>query len=267
MIVNDKVFVVTGAGNGIGRAVVLKLLSKGAKVFGLDISESGLEETKIETGENEKSFKYKVLDVTNREEVSKLPEEVISAFGQVDGLLNIAGVVQKFIPINDMELKDMDRIMDINFFGPVTLTKAFLPYFLKKDTVTNITNVSSMGGLVPFPRQSVYGATKAALKLFTEGLYAEMRDTNVKVCIVFPGAVKTNITQNSATDMKVDANSSTVKMTSPETAANIIVKGIEKDKLRVIVGKDCKMISRLSRLAPTGTINLMQSQAKKYFKD
>lgn len=132
------------------------------------------------------------------------------------------------------------------------LTKIVLPYLLKRPEA-HILNVSSMGGFLPVPGQTMYGASKAALKLFTEGLNAELATSKVGVSIVFPGGVGTNITKNSNVEMKALSNTQAgqVKMETPQKAASIMIEGIEKNKFRILIGQDAKFMDFLCRLAPT----------------
>ena len=146
------------------------------------------------------------------------------------------------------------KVMNVNFYGPLKLVKLFLPSFLKRKE-GHIVNVSSMGGFFPFPGQTVYGASKAALKLFTEGLYAELLNTNIKVTLVLSGAVNTNISKNS--NVEIDSGNSNYKMLSSKKAAEIIIKGIEKDKFKVYVGKDSKIMNLMYKFNDKKAIKLI----------
>lgn len=179
MKVLDKVVVVTGAGGGIGRELVLNLLSKGARVAAVDINRNALEETINQAGEKKNKLSTHIVNLTVREVVEALPEEVIAHHGQVDGIINNAGIIQPFVHVNDLDMDKIKQVMDINFYGTLYMTKTFLPYLLKRP-VGHISNISSMGGFLPVPGQSIYGASKAAVKLLTEGLHAELLDTKVK---------------------------------------------------------------------------------------
>ncbi|WP_305954202.1 SDR family oxidoreductase [Paenibacillus sp. FSL H8-0259] len=123
--------------------------------------------------------------------IGALPEQVIDQHGKVDGIINNAGIIHPFLKVNELEYDKIKLVMDINFYGTLYMVKSFLPYLLKRPVV-HIANVSSMGGFLPVPGQTIYGASKAAVKLLTEGLRAELKDTNVKVTLVFPGGVSTN---------------------------------------------------------------------------
>src|SRR5688500_2770260 len=179
MQVQNKVIVVTGGGNGIGREMVLHLLSKGASVVAVDIDESALQET-VELAANKKDhLSTYVVNITNRDAVAALPEQVISKHGSVDGIINNAGIIQPFVRVNDLDYAAIERLMNVNFYWTLYMTKAFLPHLLTRPEA-HIANVSSMGGFMPFPGQSLYGASKAAVKLLTEGLRSELLNTNVR---------------------------------------------------------------------------------------
>jgi short-subunit dehydrogenase len=152
--------------------------------------------------------------------------------------------------------------MNVNFYGTLYMIKAFLPHLLLRP-VAHIANISSMGGFLPVPGQTIYGASKAAVKLMTEGLYAELLNTNVRVTVVYPGAIGTNITANSG--LKVDpamAEKSNFKMLAPTEAARIIIAAIEKDLYNVKVGSDSKMMDFFYRLSPKMAAGLIYKQMK-----
>lgn len=261
MKVKDKVVVVTGAGSGMGKEITLLLLKRGARVAAVDLRNETLEELKKTAGAEENLQTY-VVDISDKSAVDKLPEEVISNQGQVDILINNAGIIQPFIKVNDLDFDAINRVMNVNFYGPLYMIKAFLPKLLKRPE-GYIANTSSMGGFLPVPGQSIYGASKAAIKLLTEGLYAELKDTKVGVSVIFPGAVATNITANSGIKMPTtpkDAKS--FPTTSASDAAKIIVDGIENDVPQIFVGKDSKMMSIFYRLSPIRAINMIAKQMK-----
>lgn len=253
MKVQNKVIVVTGGGNGMGREVTLNLLGKGARVAAVDISEAALQETAALAGSTANKLSIHVVDITNQEAVNALPEQVIARHGAVDGIINNAGIIQPFVRVNNLEMAAIERVMNVNFYGTVYMIKAFLPHLLKRPEA-HIANVSSMGGFLPVPGQSVYGASKAAVKLLTEGLHSELMNTNVNVTVIFPGAIGTNISANSGVDIQqLAANaeqSSAMKAMEPSKAAEIIVDGIEQNRYRVLVGSDAKLMDFLCRLSP-----------------
>ncbi|NMA05307.1 MAG: SDR family oxidoreductase [Acholeplasmataceae bacterium] len=258
MNLKEKVFVVTGGGNGIGREIVLNLLRNGAYVAALDLDVKGLNETK-KLSEDHENLKTYELNITNLEAVEKMSETVLKDFGRVDGLINVAGIIQPFVSVKELDYGAIERVMNVNFYGTLYMVKSFLP-FLLKDEPTRIVNVSSMGGFLPVPGQGIYGASKAAVKLMTEALYAELRNTNVEVTLVFPGAIGTNITANSNVEVKRDqssAENSKIKVKPADEAASEIIKAMVKGKLYAYVGKDSKMMNFMYRRMPKKTTNLI----------
>jgi short-subunit dehydrogenase len=263
MKVQNKVIVVTGGGNGIGRELVLSLLSRGARVAAVDVSESALQETAALAGNKKDSLSTHIVDITNKEAVAALPEQVISRHGAVDGIINNAGIIQPFVRVNDLDFAAIERVMNVNFYGTLYMTKAFLPHFLTRPEA-HIANVSSMGGFLPVPGQSIYGASKAAVKLFTEGLHSELLNTNIRVTVVFPGAIGTNIAANSGVgigQISEDHNQRrSIKPLEPSKAAGIIIDGIEQDRYRVLVGSDATFLDRFYRLSPERAANFIFKQ-------
>lgn len=266
MNVQNKVMVVTGGGSGIGRELVMQLLAKGARVAAVDINEASLQETAELTGANKSKLSTHIVNIADKTAVDQLPQQVIEAHGQVDGLINNAGIIQPFVRVSELEYGAIERVMNVNFYGVLYMTKAFLPHF-KTRPVAHIINVSSMGGFLPVPGQTIYGAAKAAVKLFTEGLRSELLDTNVKVTVVFPGAIGTNIAQNSGLDQRAmeqeaGGDQPSIKPLPANKAAEIIINGIEKDSYRVLVGSDARLMDFLYRLAPKFAANFIYKQMK-----
>lgn len=263
MRIRGKVWVVTGAGNGMGRELVLLMLTRGARVAAVDVSAAGLEETARLAGAGERLSTH-VLDITDRAGVEALPAQVVAAHGTVDGLLNNAGVIQPFLPVTELDDAAIGRVLDINLMGTVHMSRAFLPLLAERPEA-HLANVSSMGGFFPFPGQTMYGASKAAVKLFTEGLYAELLDTNVSVSVIMPGAIATEITTNSgvATPEAADGAEGSVRMTAPDRAARIMLDGIEKDRLHIYVGTDAKLMSIAIKVIPKAAIRFVKTQMAK----
>jgi short-subunit dehydrogenase len=268
MKIANKVFVVTGGGNGIGRELVLQLVIGGARVAIVDISEEGMKETVKLAGDFGDKISTHALDIADLAAVEALPEKVIAAHGSVDGLINNAGIIQPFVRVVDLTFQQINRVFHVNFTGLIVMTKAFLPFFLKRPEA-HIVNLSSMGGFLPVPGQTIYGASKAAVKLFTEGLHSELLDTNVHVTLVFPGAIKTNITVNSGimTQEQVEKQDmGKMKMTEPDKAAEMIINGIEKNAYHVFAGSDAKFMDLLVRLNPKGAAKFIYNQMKSLLK-
>ena len=259
MKVQNKVMVVTGAGSGIGRELVLCLLARGAKVAGIDLNPATLRETASLASGFENRFFGLVADIADRAAAQTLPEQVVAQFGAVDGLFNNAGIIQPFVRLADLDLPTIDRVINVNLFGTLYMTKVFLPYLLARPE-GHIVNLSSMGGFAPFPGQTIYGATKAAVKLMSEGLSSELDHTKVRITVVFPGAIATNITANSGVTTKMNAHANdggAMMALSAVKAAEIIVRGTERNAKRLFVGKDSALIDKLYRLSPSLTSRLM----------
>ena len=265
MNIENKTILVTGAGSGIGKEIVLALLAKGAKVAAVDMREETLEELKKIVGEKADQVSTHVANISDRSAVESLPNDVIAKQGNIDGIINVAGIIQPFVKINDLEYDAIERVMNVNFYGTLYMVKAFLPELLKRPEA-HIVNVSSMGGFLPVPGQSVYGASKAAVKLLTEGLYAELKDTNVRVSVVFPGATETNIAANSGMKIpaasKSDSKQQEFPMLPASECAKQIIAGVEKNKLQIFTGKDSNMMNMLYRFNPVFATNLIAKQMK-----
>lgn len=250
MQISGKVFVVTGAGNGMGREVALELLRRGAKVAGVDLKGDWLEETKKLAGEQANNFSSHEVNLTDREKVMALPNEVKSLWGHVDGLCNIAGIIQPFVKIQELDFASIDKVMNVNFFGLVNMVKAFLPELLARPEA-HLMNVSSMGSYAPVPGQTLYGASKAAVNQFTEGLRSELMETKVGITLVWPGAIGTNISANSGVsfgsgELTEAQKKAAARVVSPSAAGKQMVDSIVENKRRITIGSDASMMRRLT---------------------
>ena len=242
-----KVFVVTGAGNGMGRELTLELVQRGAQVAAIDIREQALAETKSLAGSSVETFALNITDVT---EVAALPERVMKTFGAIDGLINNAGVIQPFLKINQLEISDAERVMAVNFTGPLLMIKAFLPILITRPEGW-ILNVSSMGAYAPVPGQSLYGASKAGIAQLSESLRSELMSTNVSVTTVFPGAINTKIAENSGISISASsASESAIKTTDAKVAAKMMIEALEKRRERLYIGSDARSMNIFSRISP-----------------
>lgn len=261
MKVEGKTIVVTGGGNGIGRQLVLELVRRGARVAAADIRGDDLAATAdlAEAGDRLVTF---VVDVTDRSAVQALAGGVTSTFGEVDGLINNAGIIQPFVRFNELEFDDIERVLDVNLYGTINMLKVFLPLLLERPEA-HITNLSSMGGFLPVPGQALYGASKAAVKLLSEALYAELLHTNVGVTVVMPGGVGTDIAAHSGIDTSgMSADEASYPTTSPEDAARIIIDGMEDDEMHVLVGKDARTMNLAVRVAPRQATHMITRRMK-----
>ncbi len=251
MKIVGKVVVVTGAGSGIGRELVLLLQSRNALVAGVDLNRTALDETADRAMNAGGRFVGILANVGDKSAVDALPEQVLKHFGNVDCIINNAGIIQPFVKLKDLDYATIERVIQVNLFGTLYVTKAFLPYLLERPEA-HIVNLSSMGGFVPVPGQIIYGASKAAVKLMTEGLASELLHTKVGVSVVFPGAVATNIATNSGLASREPKREGTKTMSvlSPGKAAEIIVNGIERNAVQIFVGKDAALMDKIYRLSP-----------------
>jgi len=253
---NDKVVVITGAGSGIGRALALDLAGKGALLALSDVNEEGLAETVVLA---EKAGAPEVrsdrLDVADREAFAAYAEDVAAHFGRVNVVINNAGVALAgdFV---DLDLKDIDWIIGINFWGVVHGSKFFLPHLIESGD-GHLVNISSLFGLISMPGQSMYNASKYAVRGMTEAIREEMliAGHDVGVTAVHPGGIKTAIARNARVSDKED-KAATAKLfdeklatMTPEKAAAIIVKGIRKNQARVLVGLDAHALHTFGKLA------------------
>lgn len=263
----DKVVVVTGGGGGLGRALVLDLLGRGARVAAADINPAALEETAGLAGGRREALATFTLNVADKAAVKAFPAQVLARFGVVDGVINNAGIIQPFVRLKDLEDAVIERVLDVNLFGTLGMTRAFLPHLLARP-VAHLTNISSMGGFLPVPGQTIYGASKAAVKLMTEGLGAELAETNVKVTVVFPGGMNTNITANSGAGGGMRAmtpeqmKKAAARLVTPAKAAQLILDGMERDRARILVGKDAQLLDKLYRLNPGRAVSFIAGQMK-----
>ncbi|BCN43257.1 acetoin dehydrogenase [Prescottella equi] len=249
-----KVCVITGAGSGIGRALALNLAGQGAKLALSDMDSVGLAETVRQVESLGADVKSDHLDVTQREAVLSYADAVVAHFGKVNQVYNNAGIAFHG-EVERSEFKDIERIMDVDFWGVVNGTKAFLPHVIASGD-GHIVNVSSLFGLLSIPGQSAYNAAKFAVRGFTESLRQEMLIAKhpVKVTCVHPGGIKTAIARN-ATMPDGDDQATFAQFfdrrlarTTPEEAAKTITTGVRKGKPRVLIGADAKFLDAWVRI-------------------
>jgi NADP-dependent 3-hydroxy acid dehydrogenase YdfG len=243
-----KVAVITGAGSGIGRALALNLAEKGAMVALSDIDAEGLAETARQADALGAQVKSDLLNVTEREAVLAYAEEVVGHFCRVNQVYNNAGIAYNG-DVEKSEFKDIERIMDVDFWGVVNGTKAFLPHVIASGD-GHIVNVSSLFGLIAMPGQSAYNAAKFAVRGFTEALRQEMLVAGhpVQVTCAHPGGIKTAVARNATVCDGEDAQTFAeffdkyLALHSPEMAAQTIVDGVRKGRARVVIGWEAKAL-------------------------
>ena len=263
MKIDGKALAVTGAGNGVGRAVTLEALRRGARVAAVDISQTGLDETASLASADDRLSTHQI-DITDRTAVAALPAAVAAAHGSVDGLIYLAAIIQPFKKVKDLDDAVIERVMNVNWWGTLYLDRAFLPVLLERPAA-HIVNTSSMGGFIPVPGQTIYGASKAAVKLLTEALYAECRGTPVRITVVIPGGMATNMPANSGVSVAVDpakAAEMAMNLTTPEAAANAVLDGMERNAYRVLIGRDAKLMDLLYRVNPKGAAAFIARQMR-----
>jgi NAD(P)-dependent dehydrogenase (short-subunit alcohol dehydrogenase family) len=247
--------VITGAGSGMGRSIAQLLSAKGCPVVITDIDEAGLAATERTIGG---PVLARRLDVRDRDAHLELAREVREwSPAPLGGVFNNAGVTLSQT-VADVTPEDFEWIVDINFWGVVHGTQAYLPWLLEQDSGA-VVNTSSVFGLVGWPTQATYNATKFAVRGFTEALRHELRETGVKAVSVHPGGVATNIVRNARfhvddrgrTEQEIlQQDFESVARLSPDEAAHIIVTGVERGRERIRVGGDAVAFDLLQRVAP-----------------
>lgn len=271
---DNRVAAITGAGSGIGRALALDLASRGCALALSDVNADGLEAT-AEAVRQSSAVKLttSTLDVADRKAVHAWADATAQAHGQVNLVFNNAGVALG-ASIEGASYDDLEWIMNINFWGVVHGTKAFLPH-LRAAGAGHVVNVSSVFGLIGVPSQGAYNATKFAVRGFTEALRLEldMADCGVSATSVHPGGIKTNIardarygdmdgiTTRSEADSK--ARFQSLFITSPESAARTILKGVQRNARRVLIGPDAHAIDLVARALPARYQWLLAKGAKR----
>ncbi|WP_423488906.1 SDR family NAD(P)-dependent oxidoreductase [Mycobacteroides sp. PCS013] len=251
---SGKVAVVTGAGSGIGRALAIELARSGATVAISDVDIEGLSETERQVKALGAQVRADLLNVVEREAFLIYADSVTRQFSKVNQIFNNAGIAYAG-DVGVSPFKDMERIFDVDFWGVVNGTKAFLPHLIASGD-GHVINVSSLFGLLSLPGQSAYNAAKFAVRGFTESLRQEMIAGRkpVAVTCVHPGGIKTAIARNATVAEGIDVRVAAavfdkyLAITSPEAAARIILSAVRKKKPRVLVGPDAKVLDLLVRV-------------------
>jgi NAD(P)-dependent dehydrogenase (short-subunit alcohol dehydrogenase family) len=269
---SNKVAAITGAASGIGRALAVDLAGRGADLALSDIDEAGL----AETAERARAAGVEVttarLDVSDREAVHAWADQVVADHGRVNLIVNNAGVALG-ATVAQMTIEDLEWLMGINFWGVVHGTQAFLPH-LTASGDGHVVNISSVFGLVGIPSQSAYNAAKFAVRGFTESLRVELdlAGEGVSATCVHPGGIKTNIAKNAR--MHVDPESGVdlergrrdlekAFLTTPEKAAKQILRAVELDRRRALIGPDAHVFNALSRLPASVTQRIIGRGARR----
>ena len=255
----DRVAVVTGAGSGIGRALALELAKRGNRIAISDVNDEGLEQTRSEVAALGAKVSARRVDVSNRDAVHAWAEAVESDFGAAHLVVNNAGVALA-ATLQEVTYEDFEWLMDINFWGVVYGTRAFLP-LLERQDAGHVVNISSVFGIIAFPHNGTYNAAKFAVRGYTEALRMELRlaGSSVSATCVHPGGIKTNIARSARVydeqafgGKEIGDEFDTMAFTTPEDCARQILRGVERDAPRVLVGADARLIDTVQRLVPTG---------------
>jgi NAD(P)-dependent dehydrogenase (short-subunit alcohol dehydrogenase family) len=268
---DGKVVVVTGAGSGIGRAVAIDVVRRGALLAISDIDEAGLAETvELVKPAGAREVRSDRLDVSDRAAVASYATVVAERFGRVNVIVNNAGVALAG-DVEDLDYRDMDWIMATNFWGVVNGTKEFLPHLIASRD-GHVVNLSSLFGLLSMPGQSMYNASKYAVRGFTEALREEMLVARhpVGVTSVHPGGIKTAIARNARVSKREDHEESArffdekLATTEPDRAARVIVeRGILGNRARVLVGADAHLLHHFAHLAGSRYQDLVAVAARR----
>lgn len=257
---------ITGAGSGIGRGLALALAAEGAHLALSDIDEDRLIETRALVESSGVKVSIERVDVADRDAMFAHAEHVVANHGKVNLVFNNAGVTVGS-DIADLTHEDFEWLMGINFWGVVNGTQAFLPH-LKASGEGHVINISSVFGLIAVPSQGAYHAAKFAVRGFTECLREELEVERapVSATCVHPGGIKTNIARDARmpsagpddpTPEEVHEQFTRIARTTPERAAEIILRGVRRNKRRVLIGPEAYLIDWVQRLFPTGYQRVM----------
>ena len=258
MDLTNKVIALTGAGSGIGRGTALALAERGALLELSDVDEAGLEETASLLRDRGADPFTELVDVKSAEAVDAWAQDIADRRGAADGIINNAGVTLVAEGRNQSH-DDIAWVMDINFWGVVHGTRAFLPAMLERGS-GHIVNISSIFGLFGVATQSAYCASKFAVRGYSESLRVELRDSGVGMTVVHPGGVRTNIVNSSRFALQGEASGSRDEVnarynqlldrTDPAKAGELICKAMENNKARLRIGPDAYIVDWLQRLLP-----------------
>jgi short-subunit dehydrogenase len=250
----ERVSVITGAGSGIGRALALDLAGRGAHLALWDRDGQTLADTAHRCREAGARVRTDIVDVSDRRAVLERSVAVHGEFGRVDLVFCVAGVIHTGTVL-DSDVEDVEHVLNINFWGVVHTTRAFLPHVISSG-VGHLVTMSSAVGLIALPRYSAYCASKFAVRGFTESLRQELATNGVPVAVscVYPGGVRTPIVRHGrfATGedpaTAADRFDTRIARTTPEKAASVILRGVQHGRARILVGTDARFVSAVVRV-------------------
>lgn len=273
-----RVAAITGAGSGIGRALAHQLAGLGCHLALSDVNQASVEAVAEELAEHDVRITTAAVDVANKAQVQQWAESTAAELGAVHFIFNNAGVAMGS-PIDGMSDDDLRWLMDIDFWGVVYGTQAFLPY-LKQTGEGHVVNVSSIFGLIGVPSQGAYNAAKFAVRGYTEALRQELdiARSGASATSVHPGGIKTNIAQaarftdNMASMGASDVDESKARfsklfITTPEKAADVILRGVARNARRVLIGPDAYAVDAMQRLLPTTYQRLVAAGARRLMQN
>ena len=257
---SGKTAVITGAGSGMGRYLAVLLAKAGANVAICDINEETLNDTAAMVRQYNVGLSTHIVDMGDMDQIAALPEAVVAQHGAVDMVFNNAGVTVGS-SFSSMSEQDWDWVMNINLNGVVKASRVFLP-LLEDRPEAVLVNTSSIFGMIAVAGQTVYHATKFGVRGFTESLAKEFKDTSVQVHCVHPGHIGTNIVANSRIDADeasflgedVDVDEMAERFRTggmhPSRAAEVILNGVKRNKRRIFIGLDAKLMDIAQRITP-----------------
>jgi short-subunit dehydrogenase len=256
MKVNNKTAVLTGAGSGIGRAMSVALAKRGCHLALVDVNERGLEETVELLASYDRSITQHVVDLSDQDATAQLQDAIFTQHSNVQLLINNAGVALGGSFLQTSEV-DFDWLMRINFGAVVQLTRSFLPHLLQQPEAA-LVNISSLYGLVSPIGETPYCASKFAVRGFSNALRHELADTNLQISVVHPGGIATHIAKNARAAAKMSQveidekqqEAARLLRMPPEQAGEIIIRGVERGKARILVGVDAKFVALVERMMP-----------------
>jgi short-subunit dehydrogenase len=268
-----KVAAITGAASGIGLATAIRLAEEGCHLAIADLNASALQDARQQLDRYGVKISCHELDVANKAAVYQFADDVVAAHGKVNIIMNNAGVGLGET-IENINYDNFEWLMNINFWGVVYGTCAFLPY-LKQSGEGHVINISSVFGLIGVPTQAAYNSAKFAVRGFTECLRQELEidPCGVSASCVHPGGIKTNIARSSRTGgmgrinpgdkQEIAQTFERLARTTAEETAKVIVEGVRKNKRRILVGLDAKVIDGVQRLMPTSYQRLLEFGTKR----
>jgi short-subunit dehydrogenase len=271
---SNAIVIITGAASGMGQHMAIQAAQRGGTVIATDVNETGLAETQAMAKNLGFPIEIQFLDVANKAEITAFAEKTLASMNNRKLILiNNAGIGLMAGDFNDTPIDEFEKLININLWGVIRMTKAFYPYFIQqnKGHIVNISSIFGFGGMM---HQSAYCTAKFGVRGFTESLRMELLGTNISTTSVHPGGIKTNIVRNAppkgdfataemhqASITEFDKNA----MTTAESAARQILNAVEKDKKRLIIGLDGKLFALVIRLFPVSFTRILKSQIERVF--